>query len=211
MNKLKANKIFEILDQNNLDPQIELDYVNNYTLLVAVILSAQSTDKGVNRATVDLFKIVNSPGEMLSLGEEGLKGYIKTIGLFNSKAKNIISMSKKLIDDFNSEVPDSLEDLMSLPGVGRKTANVVLNSAFDKAAIGVDTHVMRVSNRIGFCNTKNFLHAEQKLMDILPENWVKKANNLLVLHGRYVCLARKPKCAECKINEYCDFNNGIRQ
>ncbi|MDZ5762449.1 Endonuclease III [Candidatus Cyrtobacter comes] len=201
----RVGKLFEILELNNPNPKIELDYINEYTLLVAVILSAQSTDKGVNRATGPLFNIVKSPEQMVNLGEEGLKQYIKSIGLFNSKAKNIMEMSKKLIRDFDSKVPDNLEDLMSLAGVGRKTANVVLNSAFGKATIGIDTHVLRLSNRLGLCDTKNVLHAEEQLMHILPEKWARKANHLLVLHGRYVCTARNPKCNECKIRDYCNF------
>ncbi len=209
MKKEKISKIFEILELNNPNSNIELDYVNDYTLLVAVILSAQSTDKGVNKATKTLFDIVKSPKDMVNLGEDGLKQYIKSIGLFNSKAKNIIEMSKKLIRDFDGKIPSSLEDLMSLDGVGRKTANVVLNSAFGKAAIGVDTHVLRLSNRLGLCDTKNVLHAEQQLMRILPDKWAKKANQLLVLHGRYVCTARNPKCNECKIRDYCDFYTKI--
>jgi endonuclease-3 len=200
------NKIFEIWQKDHRnDPIIELNYKNNYTLLVAVILSAQSTDKGVNKATEELFKITEIPEKMLKLGEGGLKKYIKTIGLYNSKAKNIIAMSEVLVKKFNSKVPGNFDDLVSLPGVGRKTANVVLNCAFDIPAIGVDTHVFRVSNRIGIVKENNVLDTEKSLEKVIPQKWKKYVNHWMVLHGRYICKAKKPLCEQCNINEYCEY------
>jgi endonuclease-3 len=196
--------IMEVFQKENPNPECELIYHNAYTLLVAVILSAQATDKGVNKATKALFEIVDSPEKMLSLGEDGLKQYIKSIGLFNNKAKNIILMSKDLIDRFNGNVPDSREDLESLAGVGRKTANVVLNVWYKMPAIAVDTHVMRISKRLGFSDGKTPLEIELDLLKILPTKYVINANHWLVLFGRYICKAQRPECDKCPISEFCN-------
>src|SRR3990167_2989913 len=178
---------FEKLSAQNPNPQGELYSINPFTLLIAVVLSAQATDKGVNKATVELFKVAPTPEKMLVLGEEGLKSYIKTIGLFNSKARNIIALSQRLVTDFGSEVPSQREDLEALPGVGRKTANVVLNAAFDQPVIAVDTHIFRVSNRTGLALGKTPLHVEKELMKRIPGRWMIPAHHWLVLHGRYIC------------------------
>jgi endonuclease-3 len=207
MNKTTINKIFSIFASQNPSPQTELQFTNNYTLLVAVVLSAQSTDIGVNKATKRLFEVANSPEKMVKLGEENLKKYINTIGLYNGKAKNIIALSKILIEKFNSQVPEDLEILQTLPGVGRKTANVVLNCAFGHSTIAVDTHVFRVSNRIGLVDEKDVLKTELALLKNIPRKWQQHAHHWLILHGRYVCVARKPKCFECKINQLCQFKN----
>ncbi len=205
MNKNKIDQIFTIWQQENSHPKTELIYSNDYTLLVAVVLSAQSTDIGVNKATKELFKIADTPEKMLKLGEEGLKKHINRIGLYNGKAKNVITLSEILIKKFNSEIPQDLEILQTLPGVGRKTANVVLNCAFGKPTIAVDTHVFRVSNRIGFVNEKDVLKTELALLKKIPKKWMTHAHHWLILHGRYICQARKPKCDECKISEFCEF------
>ena len=206
--------IFSELSKKIPKPAIELDYINPYTLLVAIILSAQATDKGVNKATPALFAIVNSPEEMLKLGEEGLKGYIKTIGLYNSKAKNIIAMSQRLVDHHNGEVPNNREDLMKLPGVGRKSANVLLNSVWGMPTIAVDTHVFRVSNRIGLCNEKipekTELALENLLNGIMQDEEKRAVHHLLVLHGRYTCLARKPKCHDCPLTRWCGYYKTVK-
>lgn len=200
-------EIFSRFRENKPSPKIELNYINPYTLLVAVILSAQSTDKGVNKVTDKLFSIVTNPSEMLDLGEDGLKDMIKTIGLYNSKASNIIRMSQILIDKFESQVPDNYDDLCSLPGVGSKSANVMLNSIFGHPTIAVDTHVFRVSNRIGLCKTKTPIETEKKLPSVIPDEFKHLAHHWLVLHGRYVCVARSPKCAQCIIRDICNFKN----
>jgi endonuclease III len=211
INKSQIDKIFLIFKTQNPEPKTELEYTNHYTLLVAVVLSAQSTDIGVNKATKKLFAIADTPEKMLKLGEEKLKKYINTIGLYNNKAKNVIALSKILLEKFNSQVPESLEILQSLPGVGRKTANVVLNCAFGHPTIGVDTHVFRVSNRIGLANGKNIekdvLKTELALLKNIPKKWQQHTHHWLILHGRYVCTAKKPKCVECKIRELCQFRN----
>ncbi len=211
INKSQIDKIFLIFKTQNPEPKTELEYTNHYTLLVAVVLSAQSTDIGANKATKKLFAIADTPEKMLKLGEEKLKKYINTIGLYNNKAKNVIALSKILLEKFNSQVPESLEILQSLPGVGRKTANVVLNCAFGHPTIGVDTHVFRVSNRIGLANGKNIekdvLKTELALLKNIPKKWQQHAHHWLILHGRYVCTAKKPKCVECKIRELCQFRN----
>ena len=207
MNKSQIDKIFSIFQKQNPKPKTELQYTNHYTLLVAVVLSAQSTDIGVNKATKKLFSIANTPEKMLKLGEEKLKIHINTIGLYNNKAKNVIALSKILMKKFNSEVPEGLEILQSLPGVGRKTANVVLNCAFGHPTIGVDTHVFRVSNRIGLANEKDVLKTELALLKNIPKKWQQHAHHWLILHGRYICTAKKPKCLECGIREFCQFNN----
>ena len=196
-------KIMDVFEKENPNPICELNYTNAYTLLVAVVLSAQSTDKGVNKATDSLFKIADTPQKMLDLGEDALKSYIKTIGLYNNKAKNIILMSKELVNIYSGEVPSDREKLENLPGVGRKTANVVLNVWFDKPTLAVDTHVMRISSRLDFSKGKTPLAIEKDLMKILPEKYVKKANHWLVLFGRYICKAQKPQCMNCPISAYC--------
>ncbi len=193
----------EIFNKENPNPECELNYTNAYTLLVAVMLSAQSTDKGVNKATENLFKIADSPQKMVELGEDKLKKYIKTIGLFNNKAKNIILMSKQLIEKYNSEIPKTREELEMLAGVGRKTANVVLNVWFKKPALAVDTHVMRISHRLGFSNSKTPLGVELDLLKVLPDEYIINANHWLVLFGRYVCKAQRPSCDKCVIYKYC--------
>jgi len=203
MNKKKIDQIFEIWQKENPHPKTELIYSNNYTLLVAVVLSAQSTDIGVNKATKVLFKIADTPQKMLKLGEEKLKKYINTIGLYNGKAKNIISLSEILIKQYASEVPENFESLQKLPGVGRKTANVILNCAFGHPTMAVDTHVFRVSNRIGFVSEPDVLKTELALLKAIPKKWMNHAHHWLILHGRYVCQARKPKCEECKISGFC--------
>ena len=203
MNRKKIDQIFEIWQKENPHPKTELIYSNNYTLLVAVVLSAQSTDIGVNKATKALFKIADTPQKMLKLGEEKLKKYINTIGLYNGKAKNIIALSEILIKEHDSEVPEDFEALQKLPGVGRKTANVILNCAFGHPTMAVDTHVFRVSNRIGFVSEPDVLKTELALLKAIPKKWMNHAHHWLILHGRYVCQARKPKCEECKISGFC--------
>lgn len=208
----KKSEIIEIMgifNALNPNPQCELNYHNAYTLLVAVVLSAQSTDKGVNKATESLFKIADTPQKILELGLDKLKEYIKTIGLYNNKAKNIILLSEDLVNKYNGEVPHNREALESLPGIGRKTANVVLNVWFDEPALAVDTHVMRLSHRLDFSQGKNPLEVEQDLMKVLPEEFVKKANHWLVLFGRYTCKAQKPDCLNCPIREYCRSKDKI--
>ena len=201
----KINTIFEIFSAANPEPKTELNYTNHYTLLVAIVLSAQATDISVNKATPPLFAIGDTPEKMVLLGEEKLKNYIKTIGLFNSKAKHIIALSNMLIERYHSEVPDSLEALSSLPGVGRKTANVLLNCAFGKPTIAVDTHVQRVSNRIGLAHSATPEKTELELMKSIPERWKKHAHHWLILHGRYICKARKPECERCPIQHLCAY------
>jgi len=209
MNKKETvNKIFEIWKKEYKEkPAIELEYTNPFTLLVAVILSAQSTDKGVNKATQKLFKKISTPQEMYELGENNLRKYIKSIGLYNTKGKNIILMSKMLVDKFNSKLPNTREELTQLPGVGRKTANIILNCVFNKPTIAVDTHVFRVANRIGIVHEKNVLDTELALEKVVPNKWKYLLNQWMVLHGRYVCKAKKPDCENCKINKYCEFYN----
>lgn len=206
MNKAKVNSIFNIFSAQNPHPKTELKYINNYTLLVAIVLSAQATDVGVNKATSALFKIADTPFKMLQLGEEGLKKHIKTIGLFNGKAKNIIALSQILQDKFAGQVPDNFADLKSLPGVGIKTANVMLNCAFGQPTIAVDTHVFRVSNRIGLVHSKNPDETGAMLIKIIPKKWQMHAHHWLILHGRYICKARKPECNKCMIFAYCEYN-----
>ena len=198
-----VSEIFKIFQNQQPQPQTELVYTNNYTLLVAVILSAQATDISVNKATQSLFKIVDNPQKMLEIGEEQLKKYISTIGLFNGKASNIIKMSKILIEKFNGQIPQNFEQLNSLPGVGRKTANVVLNCAFGIPTIGVDTHVFRVANRLGLVNEINEEKTEKALLKIIPQEFLQYAHHWLILHGRYVCMARKPNCQNCQIAKFC--------
>lgn len=196
-------EIMNIFRERDPNPRCELNYVNAYTLLVAVVLSAQSTDKGVNKATEDLFKIVDTPQKMLNLGLEKLKTYIKTIGLYNNKAKNIIALSEELVSKYNGIVPENREQLETLPGVGRKTANVVLNVWFNQPTLAVDTHVARISHRLGFSQGKTPLEIEKDLLKILPEEYIKNTNHWLVLFGRYICKAQKPDCLNCPISKYC--------
>jgi endonuclease III len=205
MNKKTLNEIFSRFAENKPNPRIELDYTSPYTLLIAVVLSAQSTDKGVNKATPALFEVADTPKKMVKLGLAKLKTYIKTIGLYNAKGANIIALSQMLIDKYNSEVPADFEELQKLPGVGRKSAKVMLHSIWNQPVIAVDTHVFRVSNRIGLCNEKNPLKTELALEKNIPMQWKDKAHHWLVLHGRYVCKARKPECNRCLINDLCDY------
>lgn len=201
--KDRINEIFRRFHAENPEPKGELNSVNTYTFLVAVILSAQATDVGVNKATEALFKVIDTPEKMVTLGLDELKKYIKTIGLYNAKADNVIKMSQILIDKFNSQVPDNMEDLISLPGVGRKTANVVLNIEFGHHTIAVDTHVFRVSNRLGIAKGETVEVVEQKLDKVIPPEYKRHAHHWLILHGRYICKARTPLCAECFLNDIC--------
>lgn len=203
----QMDEIFSRWQKQNPDPESELEYVNPYTLLVAVVLSAQATDKSVNKATAPLFKIVDTPEKMLELGEEGLISYIKSIGLYKNKAKNIISLSNSLIQDFNSKVPDNREDLMKLAGVGRKTANVVLNVIFNQPSMPVDTHLMRISPKIGLAEGKTPEQIEESLLKRIPEKYLKNAHHWILLHGRYVCTARNPNCNDCIISDLCKHNS----
>lgn len=203
MNKQKVDTIFERLSAKDPSPKTELTFRNDFTLLVAIVLSAQATDVGVNKATPALFSVADTPEKMLALGETKLKNYIKTIGLFNSKAKNIISLSQTLIDEFEGQVPESRDALMRLAGVGRKTANVWLNCARGIPTIAVDTHVYRIANRLGLCKTKTADATENALEKTIPEKWKQHAHHWLILHGRYVCKARKPLCEECVLNDVC--------
>jgi len=199
----EVREAFERFSKANPDPRGELEHLNPYTLVVAVALSAQATDAGVNKATRNLFPIADTPQKMLALGEEKLRDYIKTIGLYRNKAKNVIALSQKLIDEFGGEVPRSREALESLPGVGRKTANVVLNMAFGEPTMAVDTHVFRVGNRTGLAPGKDPLEVELNLVRVIPPEFMLHAHHWLILHGRYTCVARKPRCEVCLINDLC--------
>ncbi|WP_040725305.1 endonuclease III [Thiomicrorhabdus sp. Kp2] len=205
MNKAKRLEIFERLSEAIPEPETELNYSNPFELLIAVILSAQATDKGVNIATDKLFPVANTPEAIYALGEEGLKEYIKTIGLFNTKGANIIKTCKMLMDLHGSQVPDNRKDLEALPGVGRKTANVVLNTAYGQPTMAVDTHIFRVSNRTKIAPGKNVLEVEMKLLKNIPKQYIIPAHHLLILHGRYTCTARKPRCGACCIYDLCEF------
>ena len=207
MNKQKRHEIFFRFQKHNPSPTTELNYSSPFELLIAVILSAQATDKGVNKATANLFKVAKTPEKMLLLGEDGLKDYIKTIGLFNAKAKNILKTCAILMDKYHSAVPKDREALESLPGVGRKTANVVLNTAFGESTIAVDTHIFRVANRTGIAPGKTVLEVEQKLLKFVPEEFKKDAHHWLILHGRYTCIARKPRCGSCIIEDLCEYKH----
>ena len=207
MNKIKRTQIFERLRADNPHPTTELEFNNTFQLLIAVILSAQATDKGVNKATKQLFLVAPSPEKMHALGVEGLKKYIKTIGLFNSKAENIIKTCRMLIDLHDSEVPDDRSALEALPGVGRKTANVVLNTAFGHPTMAVDTHIFRVSNRTRLAKGKTPLEVEQKLLRFIPDEFMLDAHHWLILLGRYTCIARKPRCGSCLIEDLCEYND----
>ncbi len=209
MNKEKRTRIFERLREQNPNPTTELNYTTPFELLIAVILSAQATDVGVNKATDKLYPVANTPQAILDLGVDGLKNYIKTIGLFNGKADNIIKTCQILLEKHNGEVPDTREALEALPGVGRKTANVVLNTAFKQPTMAVDTHIFRVSNRTGIAPGKNVLEVEKKLVRLIPKEFLMDAHHWLILHGRYVCKARKPQCGSCIIEDLCEFNDKL--
>ncbi len=205
MNKQKRIEIFTRLRKENPHPTTELNYGNNFQLLIAVILSAQSTDVGVNKATRSLFAKVKTPSAILKLGEKGLKTYIKTIGLYNTKAKNIMATCRQLVDLHNSTVPDQRNALEALPGVGRKTANVVLNTAFGQPTIAVDTHIFRVSNRTAIAPGKNVVEVEKRLIKFIPDEFKTDAHHWLILHGRYTCIARTPRCGSCIIEDLCEY------
>jgi len=205
MNSHKRREIFERLRAENPQPTTELHYNSPFELLIAVILSAQATDKGVNKATKKLFKQANTPQAILALGEKDLKKFIKTIGLYNGKAKNIITTCRILVEKYGGNVPAEREALEALPGVGRKTANVILNTAFGQPTIAVDTHIFRVANRTGLAPGKTVLEVEKKLMKFVPEEFKQDAHHWLILHGRYVCTARKPRCAACVIEDLCEY------
>ncbi len=206
MNRQKRYEIFSRWREENPNPVTELNYSSPFELLIAVILSAQATDKGVNKATNKLFPIANTPRAIFELGEEGLKQYIKSIGLFNTKAANIIKTCALLVNNHLSEVPDSREALEALPGVGRKTANVVLNTAFGHPVMAVDTHIFRVANRTRIAPGSNVLAVEKKMMSVIPKEFLVDAHHWLILHGRYTCIARKPRCGSCLIEDLCEYN-----
>ncbi len=205
MNPQKRHEIFSRLQANNPTPTTELDYTTPFELLVAVTLSAQATDKGVNKATAKLFPVANTPQAIVDLGEDGLKEYIKTIGLFNSKAKHIIRTCGILIEQHGGEVPEHRAALEALPGVGRKTANVILNTAFGQPTIAVDTHIFRVANRTRIAPGKTVLEVEKKLMKFVPDKFMQDAHHWLILHGRYTCVARRPRCGSCVIEDLCEY------
>ncbi len=205
LNRAEIFNLFDVLATDAPNPEGELEYVNPFTLLVAVVLSAQATDVGVNKATKALWPIADTPERMLALGLDGVKDHIKTIGLFNTKAKNVIKLCEDLVSKFGSQVPESQEELESLAGVGRKTALVVRNIAFGHPTCAVDTHIFRVSNRTGLAPGKNVLQVERALEKVIPEPFQMNAHHWLILHGRYICKARKPDCAKCKIIHICKF------
>ena len=205
MNQAKRIEILTRLREQNPHPTTELEYNSLFELLIAVILSAQATDKGVNKATAKLFPVANTPQAILDLGLEGLKGYIKTIGLYNSKAENIIKTCRDLVEKHNGEVPESREALEALAGVGRKTANVVLNTAFGHPTIAVDTHIFRVCNRTNFAPGKDVVKVEEKLLKVVPKEFKVDVHHWLILHGRYTCTARKPRCGACIIEDLCEY------
>jgi endonuclease-3 len=207
MTPVKVKEFFARLKKQNPAPRGELEYTNPYTLLVAVVLSAQATDTGVNKATRALFKTVKKPEDMVKLGEAGLKDYIRTIGLYNAKAKNIIALSRLLVENHKSKVPETREELVRLPGVGRKTANVVLNIAFGQLVIAVDTHLFRVGNRTGLAPGKTPEQVEQKLLKTVPKDYLRQAHTWLILHGRYVCKARRPECPACVVRDLCAYRD----
>ncbi len=205
MNAAKRKQIFDRLAQAIPEPKTELNYSTPFELLVAVVPSAQATDKGVNKATAKLFKSANTPAAFLELGEDGLKEHIKTIGLFNSKAKNLIELCRLLLEKHGGEVPQTRHELEALPGVGRKTANVILNTAFGQPTIAVDTHIFRVANRTRIATGKTVLEVEKKLERCVPKEHKRDAHHLLILHGRYTCIARKPRCGSCVIADLCEY------
>ncbi len=205
MTKKQIQTFFERLREQRPHPETELNFSSPFELLVAVTLSAQATDVSVNKATDKLFPVANTPEAIYALGVDGLKEYIKTIGLYNSKAENVIKACRILIEKHNSQVPDNRADLEALPGVGRKTANVVLNTAFGQPAMAVDTHIFRLGNRTGLAAGKNVLEVEQRLIKVIPKEFILDAHHWLILHGRYCCIARKPKCAECVVSDVCNW------
>lgn len=205
MNNIMISRLFEQLAIAIPQPKTELVYSSEFELLISVVLSAQATDKSVNKATAKLFAIANTPKQIFQLGEEGLKEYIKTIGLFNTKAKNIILLCQKLLEKHAGQVPQTRTELESLAGVGRKTANVILNTAFGEPTIAVDTHIFRVANRIGLAHANTVLAVEKELERVIPEKFKLDAHHLLILHGRYTCMARKPLCEQCVVSGYCEF------
>lgn len=205
MNRERRTEFFRRLQARNPAPTTELSYTTSFELLVAVILSAQATDRGVNKATERLFRVASTPQAVLALGESGLKGYIKTIGLFNAKARNIIKTCRILVNQHGGEVPQDRSSLEALPGVGRKTANVILNTAFGEPTIAVDTHIFRVANRTRLAPGKTPLAVEKRLLKVVPEAFRKDAHHWLILHGRYVCQARRPRCEECVVADLCEY------
>ncbi|WP_374289251.1 endonuclease III [Pseudomonas fluvialis] len=205
MNAAKRLEIFRRLHEDNPEPKTELNYSSPFELLIAVILSAQATDVGVNKATACLFPLARTPQAMYALGYEGLCEHIKTIGLYPTKARNVLETCRLLVERHGGEVPQTREELEALPGVGRKTANVVLNTAFRQPAMAVDTHIFRVSNRTGIAPGKNVLEVEKKLLKFVPKDYLLDAHHWLILHGRYVCQARKPRCGSCRIEDLCEF------
>ncbi len=204
-NKATVEEIFARLKAADPEPKTELNYTNPFTLLVAVVMSAQSTDKGVNKATEQLFKIADTPLKMLKLGEAKVKDHIKTIGFYNAKARNVIALSQKLIDDFDGQVPRTMDELVTLPGVGRKTANVILNVVYGQKTMAVDTHVFRVSHRLGFSDGATPEAVEADLMKRIPDAYMDHAHHWLILHGRYICVARRPKCEICPLTDLCPY------
>jgi len=206
LNRAQIHKIYEHLHSLDPAPRTELNYSNPFTLVVAVALSAQSTDVGVNKATKTLFEKADTPEKMVALGEDTIRDHIKTIGLYKNKAKNVFALSKMLIEDYGSVVPDERDELIKLPGVGRKTANVVLNEAFGQPTMAVDTHIFRVANRTGMAPGKDVYQVELNLLRVTPEQFGLHAHHWLILHGRYTCVARKPKCYNCAIREICKFS-----
>jgi len=207
MNNQQRRQVFTRLQQQNPVPTTELNYKTPFELLIAVILSAQATDKSVNKATASLFKAANTPRKILNLGETGLKQYIKTIGLYNTKAKNILKTCQILVKQYHGKVPEERDALQSLPGVGRKTANVILNTAYGQPTIAVDTHIFRVANRTGLAPGKNVLEVELKLLKYVPDEFKRDAHHWLILHGRYTCIARKPRCSACVIADLCEYRD----
>ena len=208
----QARQIFTILRENNPNPTTELKYSNGFELLTAVILSAQATDVGVNKATDKLFPVASNAAAIVALGIEGLIPYIKTIGLYQTKAKNVVAMAQILLEKHNGEVPSTREELEELPGVGRKTANVVLNTLFHQPTMAVDTHIFRLANRLGIAKGKDVLEVERGLLAVIPDEFMLDAHHWLILHGRYICKARKPECERCAITQYCDyFHSGARE
>jgi endonuclease-3 len=207
MKPAQIDEFFRRLAAEKPKPETELNYTSPFTLLVAVVLSAQATDAGVNRATDKLFQKVTTPAAMLELGEDGLKHHIKTIGLFNAKTKNVMALSKQLVEQFGGEVPRTREQLQSLPGVGRKTANVILNVLYGEPTMAVDTHVFRVANRTGMAKGKTPEEVEHKLVQVIPARWMHYAHHWLILHGRYTCKARVPLCPSCVVRDLCAFRD----
>ncbi len=207
MNREKRQQIFSRFQLDNPKPTTELEYSTSFELLIAVILSAQATDVGVNKATKKLFVVANTPQAIYGLGVDGLKKYIRTIGLFNSKAENIIKTCRLLVDNHQSKVPENRQALEALPGVGRKTANVILNTAFGQPTMAVDTHIFRVSNRTAIAPGKNVLEVEERLMRLVPKEFLHNAHHWLILHGRYTCKARKPQCGSCLIEDLCEYKS----